>query len=89
MKWISIDEKLPQQGDAVLCTDTFHRWVSVFFSDKKFFSLPNETVNILNPYYQPTHWMELPAMPERSDITKVHKKLYRRSKQFIQEEAQA
>jgi len=57
MKWISVEDRLPEEGVEVLLTDGLRMDVDHYYHGKN-----DCWANC--PYITPTHWMPLPGPPE-------------------------
>ena len=72
MSWISVDDKVPETSDDVLCLVYIeeygienHCFVG-FYEDKGWFHSYNMTNDFSKTPIQVSHWMPLPKLPEHA-----------------------
>lgn len=70
MKWISVNERLPENNQPVLCFDNERKMFFCIYDNQEFYYLNQVVdVNIIEPNTREkyiTHWMPLPPKPDDS-----------------------
>lgn len=63
-EWISVDDRLPDDGEYLVCCDTDDgQYVTAMEFNGKDWLIDNEPTYCTSYYISPTHWMRLPEPP--------------------------
>lgn len=64
-EWINIEDKLPPLGQFVIVTDGHHVGEAIYAGQKKCtFNFLILNHNVVQPWQEVSHWMELPQPPK-------------------------